>query len=515
MSNYTRRRDWLVAAKALLVAGAAGSMLAVQAKGSTEGAANGAGLKVLPPPPDPIYLLVRRMGYGIAPGEIEAARQAGYNAWLEYQLNPSAINVSDIEAAIAEQLPTVAMTQQQLNQYYAERDGNDIIAGGQLSLASVIRRTYSGRQLYERMVEFWSDHFHTSIDDGLTRRYKTVEDRNVMRVHALGRFRDLLGGSAKSPAMLFYLDNALNRAVGPNENYARELLELHTLGVSGGYSEADVKEVARAFTGWTVNRFGQGDNFFVFSTRDHDYAPKTILGRSFPGGRGIEEGEEVLDMLASHPSTALFLSTKLARRFVSDNPPSTLVDRLAQTFLSSGGDIKTWLRALFGSPEFLASADQKVTRPLDYVIGTIRTLLPFTLPQYYRVIFDVLEILGQRPFAWPAPNGYPDVGPYWVNTSALLNRWNFAFALSNDSLAQGLQIKSLELLGPARSPTAIVDRLAEVVLHRSLSATDRETLIAFVSHGDSATRPLRLTTATVRARALIALLLSSSYFQLR
>jgi uncharacterized protein (DUF1800 family) len=370
------------------------------------------------------------------------------------------------------------------------------------------------------MVEFWTNHFNVYILDGNARYYKTVDDREVIRRHAMGKFGDLLRASARSPAMLFYLDNFLNVASGPQENYARELLELHTLGVDGGYTEDDVKAVARAFTGWTFTAYrpqnGQTDVVFNFNRAVHDVGAKRVLGVDLPAGRGIEDGEQVLDILVSHPSTARFIATKLVRRFVSDSPPASLVDRVAATYRESGGDIRAMLRTILLSSEFRTSGDRKFKRPVEYVVSSLRVLGATVSGNWTRSLTDALATLGQSHFQWAAPNGYPDVGGYWISSAAMLSRWNHALALGNGTLA-GVAVDVNALLGSPlpRTPEELVDRLAQRVLRRALSLDDRNRLVAFAAAGAPVEAALPPALRTQRAREVLGLLLASNYFMYR
>ena len=273
--------------------------------------------------------------------------------------------------------------------------------------ATQYRACFSPRQLYEVMVEFWSNHFSIQLINGFEPVLKPEDDARVIRPHALGNFRDLLFASAKSGAMIYYLDNFLNTAEAPNENYARELLELHTMGVDGGYSEQDIKEVARCFTGWTLD-FNTAE--FSFVPFFHDDDPKVVLGQSIPAGGGISDGETVLDLIAAHPSTARFVATKLCRRFISDQPAPGVIDRVADAFRLSNGDIRVTLEALFVSDEFLLTADSKLSRPLEFLGQAVRSLDPdLGLPgDGGEWLFGVASVLGQLPFYWPTPDGYPD-----------------------------------------------------------------------------------------------------------
>lgn len=363
------------------------------------------------------------------------------------------------------------------------------------------------------MVDFWTNHFSVDHNSAQTLRMsKTLDDRAI-RQHALGKFSDLLFANAKGVAMQFYLDNYVNVKSAPQENYARELMELHTLGVDGGYTEADVKEVARAFTGWGFTR---GNLQFYFNARNHDTDAKTVFGIKLPANRGIEDGEAVLKMLAEHSSTAKFIAGKLVKRFVSDAPPANLVERVANSFLRTNGDIRAMLRTIFASVEFTAAADLKVKRPIELIVSALRVTEAVIGGQTYgRAIYARLEQLGQMFCAWPAPNGYPDSTAYWINTTAWLSRWNFAFALAEGTLDAGIKINALSLANSAKTPESLVDSLAERVLRRSLSAADRATLLASAANSDPIDRQISANLLPTRAAEVLALLLSSRYFTYR
>jgi uncharacterized protein (DUF1800 family) len=471
------------------------------------------------PPPGEIWTLLSRTTFGPTQQEFAGASAAGYEAWVEYQLTPEAIDASQIEALIATSLPTVGQTTGQILAAVAA-GGNQGLAATELTAATMLRQIYSPRQLYEVMVEFWTNHFNVFILDGNARYFKTVDDREVIRRHAMGKFGDLLRASAKSPAMLFYLDNFLNVATGPQENYARELLELHTMGVDGGYTEDDVKAVARAFTGWTFTPYrpqnGFNDVVFTFNRAVHDLGAKRVLGVDLPAGRGIEDGEQVLDILINHPSTARFIATKLVRRFVSDAPPASLVDRVAATYRDTGGDIKAMLRTLLLSSEFRTSGDRKFKRPVEYVVSSLRVLGTTLTGNWTRAVTDAITALGQSYFQWAAPNGYPDVGGYWISSAAMLSRWNHALALGNGTLA-GIAVDINALLGSPlpRTPADLVDRLSQRVLRRALSADDRNRLVAFAAAGAPIEASMPPALRTQRAREVLGLLLASNYFMYR
>jgi uncharacterized protein (DUF1800 family) len=296
----------------------------------------------------------------------------------------------------------------------------------EVGAAKLSRAVLSERQLYEQMVDFWENHFSVFIGKGQTRLFIPAYDRDVIRPHALGKFRELLGAVAKSPAMLFYLDNARSSARGLNENYARELMELHTLGVDGGYSQKDVIEVARALTGWTID---PREGAFVFRPRQHDEGEKVILGERFGAGRGIEDGERVLDMLARHPSTARHITRKLVVRFVSDSAPPGLVDRCASVFSRTDGDIRATLQCVVTSPEFFSRTAYhvKVKTPLELVASALRA--SDATPDGSPRSTQILVRLGQPMFGRQTPDGWPDTADEWVNAGAMVNRVNFTLAL--------------------------------------------------------------------------------------
>ena len=343
------------------------------------------------------------------------------------------------------------------------------VVGGELSEAKLLRAIYSDRQLEEVMTDFWYNHFNVFINKGPDRYMITAYERDVIRPRVFGKFKDLLVATAKSPAMLFYLDNwqsvgphsqlavfgnqrrqfrrgpfgmiyqvpprpqaNKNRPSGLNENYAREVMELHTLGVDGGYSQKDVTELAKVLTGWSIDKPQQGGGF-RFNDRAHEPGPKYVLGHKI-GDHGESEGMEMLDVLAHHPSTAKFISKKLAMRFVSDNPPQSLIDRMARTFQEKDGDIRDVLRAMFNSPEFWA-ADvyrAKVKTPLEFVASSARASGADV--QNAMPLVQLLNRMGMPLYGMQPPTGYSMKAETWINSSALLTRMNFALQLGTGKL---------------------------------------------------------------------------------
>ncbi len=452
-------------------------------------------------------LLLNRIAPGAFFSERERVAALGLEAYLEEQLAPEAIDDSAIDAVIAQALPTLAMSRAELLARGREMGGPQAI-GRELVVAQLLRSLYSRRPLLEAMVGFWSDVLNIQSSSAILAIYKALDDREVVRAHALGRFRDLLGASAKSPAMLVYLDNASNGRSGINENYARELMELHTLGVDGGYGEDDVVDVARALSGWSIH-----PTFHVFQFRPswHDTGAKRVLGVDLPAGRGIEDGEQVLDILAAHPSTARHLATRLVRRFFADRPSAALVDAAAQAFLGSGGDIRAMLRALFRHPAAREAAPAKFKRPQEYVLSAMRVIGAQLEGNGVRVLLETLTRLAHVPFQWPAPNGYPDAAGYWLNSNAMLNRWNFAFDLTRPGGAFRIQWDAL-LQGVTTLP-ALVERLAALIGLAPLSGGARSLWLKTAMQLGGG----QFSTANRNAVAgtLAALMLGSDVFQRR
>jgi uncharacterized protein (DUF1800 family) len=323
-----------------------------------------------------------------------------------------------------------------------------------LAEAKVLRAVYSNRQLEEQLDDFWYNHFNVFADKGADRYLVTEYERDAIRPHVLGKFRDLLEATAKSPAMLFYLDNW--QSVGPNapqprgqgnkarrglnENYGRELMELHTLGVDGGYTQKDVTEVARCFTGWTINQPQRGGKF-VFNPRLHDNGEKVVLGVTIPAGGGESDGEKVLDILAHSPATAHFISKKLAMRFVADDPPASLVNRMADTFLKTDGDIRQVLAAMFDSKEFwsVGAYRNKVKSPFEMVVSAVRAVNA-SVDVAFPLVNQVAQ-LGEPLYRKLEPTGYSNSSAQWANSAGLMARMNFALQLAGNK-APGVKVET-------------------------------------------------------------------------
>jgi uncharacterized protein (DUF1800 family) len=536
-------------------------------------------------PDEQVQQALSRLTFGTRPGDVEQVRAMGVDRWIDEQLHPEHIDDSRTDeilsrypvhamrtADIVHDFTVVQQLQRQV-QLAGARDTTankaqmrqEILAQnpqlaasarqaqqlmGQIQSSQLARAVSTNRQLDEVVVDFWENHFSVFAGKGQVRLFLAQYDREVIRPYALGHFRDLLGAVAKSPAMLFFLDNwesaadsthptlAVSRggargvrrgrggigafpngqlppgiqqqlppAVlerlqnaspedreqlmnqiwqrlaagtgarrGLNENYARELMELHTLGVDGGYSQKDVQEVARALTGWTFNR-QTGE--FVFNPTIHDAGEKTILGQAFPSGRGEEEGERVLDIVSRAPATAHFITGKLARHFVSDDPPPSLVDRCAATFSKTDGDIRETLRCVVTSPEFFSRAAYraKVKTPFELVASALRAVDadPDTTPRTAQIVAR----LGQPIFGRLTPDGWPDRGDAWMNTGAILNRINFGLSLAAGQVP-GAQLANwpgfATLVGEPRAQQ--VDGVVKSMLGGQVSRETRDVLMS-------------------------------------
>ncbi len=441
----------------------------------------------------------------------------------------------------------------------------------QLQQSKIIRAVYSERQLQEVMTDFWFNHFNVFINKGADRILTPAYERDAIRAKAFGKFSDLLKATAESPAMLFYLDNwtsatpntkggddreeqmqktltqmekgrrarkaegqavivddaeyekrraqmqqnldrlkATKRNRGINENYAREIMELHTLGVDGGYTQKDVQEVARCFTGWTIRQPRQGGSFY-FNPAFHDDGEKLVLGQKIPAGGGIQDGYKVLEILAKQPATAKFVSTKLARKFVRDNPPAALVEKMTQTFRKTDGDMREVLRAMFTAPEFWSSETYraKIKTPFEMTVSAVRALNGDTNgnPQFHKWLTQ----MGEGLFLAQPPTGYPDRADHWVNTGALLDRMNFALALSANRInGTRVDLAKLAPATPNASRTQLVDHFARLLLHTELSPQTRATIDKSLSE---ATLAMNNSGANSDAAKIVGLLLGSPEFQ--
>ena len=493
---------------------------------------------------------LNRLGYGPRPGDVERIRRIGLAEYIDAQLHPERIpdeaaerllrdyptltlttsellrDYPRLEPRALQRLQSGQMTREEIAQAFpADRRPARIV--GELQAAKMARAIWSERQLQEVMVDFWFNHFNVFSQKGAVRWMLTSYERDAIRPHALGRFRDLLVATAREPAMLFYLDNWLSvrpdyvirqgpnagRRAGLNENYARELLELHTLGVDGGYTQGDVIEVARCFTGWTIDR-PQAVGRFVFRPLAHDDGEKRVLGHVLSAGGGEQDGLRVIDILARHPSTARFIATKLTRRFVGDDPPPALVERAARTFLATDGDVRATLSTIVTSPEFFSveAYRAKIKTPLELVASAARAsgarpaaspaglaaaggpatdpvglainpapIQPMAQQQGARVggsgLAQAVARLGQPLYEQSPPTGYPDVADAWVNTGALVGRMNFALSLAQNRVPGArVDLPGFASGADRRRPDEVLDRLLAGLLQGRASAETRSVL---------------------------------------
>jgi len=382
-----------------------------------------------PPPavlPPNLKRLVDRITFGANARETNLAAELGYDAYLEYHLAPEAIDDADLDRQVNARFPGVRYNAKQV---VDRAEVGDYEPYQDIINATIFRAAYSRRQLFEKIVEFWSDHFSVYFDKGDVGRFKIVDDREVIRRHALGFFPDLLSASAHSAAMLTYLDNDPSVAEDPNQNYARELMELHTIGV-GNYTQTDVEEVARCFTGWSFEYDSAKPSYgvFKFNPYNHDAAAKKVLGFDIPAGGGVTDGDRVLEILAEAPAIAPFtaqrLGRKLAVKFWGDNPPDDLVNQIADAYLDTRGDIKAMLRVVL-SEAWLSQAPPKFKRPFHLIVSALRTR-PSQIKDFWSLRHN-LEQMNHHPFYWIPPNGYPEAGPFWMNF--LVPRWKFGVDL--------------------------------------------------------------------------------------
>ena len=465
--------------------------------------------------------LLNRFTYGATPGLVKKVAASGLEKWFAAQLSASdpdeelqqhlapfhALQMSNTEIVNnfpkPGQVRTMAIRdgvikrqdnaekkeiKQLLRKYRQEHNlygEKELIE--QVTSQKIIRAVYTKNQLQEVMTSFWFNHFNVSFDKKMGIQFVLGYERDVIRPNALGKFGDLLLGTAKSPAMLIYLDNFNNMIVsspvakaggvpvagkkptGVNENYAREVMELHTLGVDGGYTQNDVTEAARVLTGWTIVPFGKlpeknqmlkklnsasaaeleqsgiiHDHDFLFLAARHDQEAKTILGKYFPAQGGYEEGVALLGMLAHHPSTAQFISKKIATRFVQDNPPDALVERMAKTFIEEEGDIRKVLLTMVSSPEFWnkEATREKTKSPVELIASSIRALNATITDA--RPLIALSASMGEKIYYYPAPTGFPDRATYWISTGSLLARMNFGLAIAAGKI-NGVKYDALQL----------------------------------------------------------------------
>ena len=460
--------------------------------------------------------LLRRATWGPTPAAIAEIASIGTTAWLDRQLNPGGIDDAAVDA-FAARMPFYGRSPQSLRSVpYEQVQWEPMFETGRLTLA---RQIWSRRQLLEVVVDVWNNLLHVTCPSSDVWDSRADYDRTVIRRHALGSFPEMLVASARHQAMLAYLDNASSTAAQPNENYGRELLELHTLGVEAGYSEADVKSCARLLTGLTVAPDGSA----VFDPGRHDGGARTVYGFSVPAHaphEGLRWIEAFLRWLAVHPVTARRVCARLATRFVSDAPPAALVDRMAGTWTATGGQITPVLRVMFDSAEFWASAGQKVRTPQEDFVATLRALgtgmEPSGTAGIVKLYWHTLDS-GHASMSWGAPNGAPDVAAAWASPSGTLARWNRHMDFAAGWYPPELRFTAATDLLPSIPSTwgALVDALALRLVGSPLSAAEREALLMYANR--SAGAPCSASDPWIRnnLRYLVALLLDTPSFTIR
>jgi hypothetical protein len=441
---------------------------------------------------DVFLKLIRRTTYGITAEDVSEVYGLGFDRYLETQLDPA--NLADF--VCDQRLAAYATLPMSMQQIFGQ---TSTTVTNEIAWSTIVRAVYSRRQLAERMVEFWSDHFNTSIN--VVGVYKGVEVRDVYRQFALGTFSQMLNASAASTAMIIYLNNDRNTRTAPNQNYAREVMELHTLGVDGGYTQADVAEVARCFTGWryngNTNNASAGTSYFDRSR--HDLGSKLVLGHTIPANGGVEDGLRVLQILAAHPSTARFVSTKLLRWLLTYTPSTTQIDDVAGEFTRSQGAIKAVIRRIL-TYDNVREAAPLFKRPYHYVISGLRVLRA-DLTRVDTVRNTYLSSVGQTPYTWASPDGYPHDYGYWG--TLVLPRWNFAFNLPLGSVG-GAVVDVPALFAGATTAAQMADRIDTLIFNNEMPRADKQALVAFL---------LPDPPSTTRLRDAIGLALASPAFQ--
>ncbi len=494
------------------------------------------------------------MAFGPSPADLAAIEATGLERWMAEQLEPGVDPA--VEGAIRDAYPTLQMSiktaydthlpqEQRLKQLGIPKDTpremtKDLVAKEdlprqltfELSSAKLYRATNSKRQFEEVIVDFWFNHFNVSADKGRSRWMVGPFERDAIRPHVFGTFRQLLGATAHHPAMLFYLDNWLSTkdgldlsflkkkdrpkgdqtTFGLNENYARELLELHTVGVNAGYTQSDVREAARALTGWSIQNREKEPDFgqFIYRPLAHDDGEKRIFGLTLPPGGGASDGEQLLDSLASHPATAHSLATKLCRRFIGDTASAAAIARVEAAFKDSRGDLRVVYRTLFSSPEFW-SADAlgaQIKTPLEFLVSALRGV--GTVSSIAPDLLRALEALGQPLYRCQPPTGYSDAASTWTNAGGLLTRINVGLKLLSG------RVPGVALRVPrktASTPDETIDIVAQALFGAPPSPATRSVVLKALAPADVDTAPADGETRPVDARFVAGLLLGSPEFQ--
>lgn len=486
---------------------------------------------------DPDLHLLRRISFGPTAQELARVRQIGRSAYIDEQLGASDA-ATDLTVAALYPLTSLDPT----GLFVSSGSGFTIDTHiAELQSAMVYRAIFSSAQLYEVMVDFWNDHFNTYIKKNPI-PLKLDFDRRVIRPNALGNFKTLMRATAHHPEMLYYLDNWMNAKGAINENYARELLELHTLGKDGGYTEADMKALSHILTGLTYpidplagTVIGYGA--YAFDANRHDSEEKTFLGEHFPAGGGEAEINRALDLILAHPGTARFIARKLCVRFVADAPSDALVEQIAGVFTSTQGDIRAMLSAILKSDEFAQSPGLKFKRPQDAMIGAVRACGLNRFDQLLNtdifgsavtgggVLMEGLRSAGQLPFNWVPPNGYPDRMSYWGNTNSLLQQERFVVRLVetlsysrvlSDPADAALLGNSVAVgVARAKTPRQAVDNSIANLLFTDLPADARGAALAFVAQDANPDAEMEAAELEKRVKGLVFALLSSPWFLLR
>lgn len=521
------------------------------------------------PPSAPALAIIalNRLAWGPRPGDpvtsVDAFNALGaddvsrLNAFVDQQLNPAAIVDSDCDTRLANaaaNLPSLGKSLTQLwNDYYRASGADRNRPVKDVRNAALLRALYSRRQLQEVLVEFWHNHFSIyAWDFAYAGATWASYDRDVIRPHVFGNFRQMLGAVAKSTAMLYYLDNYINQDGDPNENYAREVIELHTLGAENylgvgdqntvpgfpdapiGYVDDDVYEATRCFTGWRVNNGTSGttgnDGTFQFYSQWHDRFQKRVVGRYFPENRGMEDGEEVLDTLAFHPGTARFICRKLCRRLVHDNPPQSLVDAAAAVFSAKKNDpdqLKEVVRLIATSAEFRTTWGEKLKRPNEAIVSALRAVNAEFVPDANSngSFWSSYDAIGQQMFGRRSPDGYPDFKDDWISTTSFLYRWRLINNVLENPIA-GVSVSLTGMPADRNTPNLIADYWIDRLLGRPMDDPAHRAEVVTILRGWSSPSPtvtpvygpdqvMSSTDINNRLKRMVALILMSPEFQWR